>query len=88
MGPPGNPGRFSLSRRGSSPARSSASKPLRGKALGGADSTKASTSRGCGPLHAFINEVNVQRAKSISASDAETLVAAARQIVVVNGCRP
>ena len=42
----------------------------------------------CGPLHAFINEVNAQRGKSISASDADALVAAARQIMVVNGCGP
>ena len=31
----------------------------------------------CGPLHASINEVNAQRGKSISASDADTLVTAA-----------
>jgi hypothetical protein len=42
----------------------------------------------CGPLHAFINEGNAQRGKSISASDANTLVTAARQIMVVNHCRP
>jgi HYR domain len=42
----------------------------------------------CGPLHAFIKEVNAQRGKSISASDADALVTAARQIMVVNGCRP
>ena len=42
----------------------------------------------CDPLHAFINEVNAQRGKSISASDADALVAAARQIMVVNGCGP
>jgi hypothetical protein len=41
----------------------------------------------CGPLQAFINEVKAQRGKSISASDADALVTAARQIMVVNGCR-
>jgi hypothetical protein len=32
----------------------------------------------CGPLHAFINEVSAQRGKSITASDADALAAAAR----------
>src|SRR5262249_14341049 len=41
----------------------------------------------CGPLAAFIDEVNAQRGKGISVSDADTLVTAARQIMVVNGCR-
>ena len=40
----------------------------------------------CGPLQAFIHEVNAQRGKSISASDADALVTAATQIMVVNGC--
>jgi hypothetical protein len=40
----------------------------------------------CGPLHAFINELNAQRGKGLSASDADALVSAARQVVAVNGC--
>jgi hypothetical protein len=42
----------------------------------------------CSPLHAFINEVSAQRGKSLSASDADALVAAARQIMLAVGCRP
>jgi hypothetical protein len=40
----------------------------------------------CGPLEAFVNEVNAQQGKSISASDADALVTAATQVMPVNGC--
>jgi hypothetical protein len=46
------------------------------------------TAAACGPLQSFINEVNAQRGKDITVSDADALIAAATQIRAVDGCAP
>jgi predicted negative regulator of RcsB-dependent stress response len=46
------------------------------------------TAAACGRLQSFINDVNAQRGKDITASDADALIAAATQIRAVDGCAP
>ena len=51
-----------------------------------ADVTAGNSSGACGLLNAFVNEVNAQTGKSISSSQASSLIAAAANIEAVIGC--
>jgi hypothetical protein len=46
----------------------------------------SSTGPICGPLAAFVNLVSAQKGQDIAASDADALIAKAKQIMAVVGC--